>query len=393
MYFNKYNENITTSNAQDAYDEFLSNYPKWKDVVGYMIGGKDGEREYGNILVIFSAAIYEINAITESIIDTLLKETQEFENKVKYMFELKSALYCNLGLCWHKLGQLYENLAIEAFKKYIFYLLTVSNNTSYSPTCYAFKPCSKYLFQSLINEQLNLSSPTTFNDIFDCPILELLNNDDEVSRLIRRSYRYCVKVACFVSNIKQPYQLQGEIIYNEKKHKKDRKEYLNELMWAHYSDSHKGVCIKYKFPNSITHLGDNNNFKLSYFKDVKYSNDLKKYSVQGEMTMDDAFFKKNIKWEYENELRFLYFNINGFNDYDTTPITNCIEAVYFGVKCSDHDKQTIKNILKGRKCVSYKSQWIDNNIKEIKEEKDIEFYQMRIDDRKFGTIKAIKVIK
>ena len=392
-YINNYNEKITTSNAQQAVDDFLSNYSTWKNVVGYMVGDKDGEREYGNVLVIFSVAIYEVNPITEGIIDTLIKEVQEYENKVKYMFEIKLAIYGNLGFCWHKLGLLYDNKAIEAFKIYIYYQLTLSSHTSYSPTCYAFRPCSKYLFQSLIDEQLNLSSPTTFNDIFDCPILELLNNDDEISRLIRDSYRHCAKVACFVSNIKLPYEEHGNIITEKKKHRKDKKEFLNELMWAHYVDSHKGICIKYKFPNNLTHLGDDNKFKLSYFKDVNYSNDLKKYSLLNTITMEDVFFKKGKKWEYENELRFLYFDINGNSDYDTTPIPNSIEAIYFGVKCSDKDKQTIKNILKDKKCVSYKSQWIDNAIKEIKEEKNIEFYQMKINDKVFGAIKAVNDTK
>ena len=56
--------------------------------------------------------------------------------------------------------------------------MTLSNHTIYSGlTCYSFRNCSKFLFQSLVNDSLNLSSPTTFNDIFDCPIIELMNND------------------------------------------------------------------------------------------------------------------------------------------------------------------------------------------------------------------------
>ena len=394
-YFNNYNNNITDSNVQQAVNDFLNNYSSWKNVVGYLVGDKDGEREYGNVLVIFSVAIYELNPITEALIDTLTEEIQEYENKVKYMFDIKLNLYSNLGNCWHKLGQLYDNLAIEAFKIYIYYLLTCSNHTSYSSlTCYSFRSCSKFLFQSFINDTLNLSSPTTFNDIFDCPIIELMDKN-EVAKLIREAYLSGVKVACFVKNEKLPYSNDtfDTPITNDKKNKRDKKEYLNELMWAHYADSHKGICIKYRFPGDITTTGNDGKNYVAYFKDVEYTSDLKKYSKQDSINTKDAFFAKGKSWKYENELRLLYYNPTNSDSHISLPISNCIEAVYFGVKCSDKDKQTIKNILKGRKCISYKYQRIDNKTEKIKEEKDIEFFQMEIDYKIFGAIKAIKDTK
>lgn len=392
-YINKYNEKISTTNAQQAVDDFFNNHSTWKSIVGYMVDGKNGEREYGNVLVIFSVAISELSSITEGIIDTLVSEVKEYENKVKYMFEIKSALYSNLGFCWHKLGVLYESMAIEAFKKHIFYQLTLSNHTSYSRlTCYSFRNCSKFLFQSLVNETLNLSSPTTFNDIFDCPVMELMNNDDDISKLIREAYLSGVKVACFVKNEKLPYtnDTSDAPISNDKKNESDKKEYLNELMWAHYADSHKGICIKYKFPSDITTKGSEDDNYVAYFKDVQYTTDLKKYSKQDAINMKDAFFAKGKSWVYENELRLLYYNPTNKDSHISLPISNCIETVYFGVKCSENDKETIKNLLKGKKCISYKSQLVGNKMKEIKEEKDIEFYQMRIDNNEFGAIKAVK---
>lgn len=148
-------------------------------------------------------------------------------------------------MCWHKLN--YDNRAIEAFKKYIYYLIIVSSHTAYSPTSFAFRKCTNFLYQSLVNEQLNLSSPTTFNAPFDCPIRELLNNGDDISKLQLQAYEDCLKIACFMSNVKLPYPKDQNIffsepVYNEKKHKKDKKEFLNTLMWAHYADSHKGIC-------------------------------------------------------------------------------------------------------------------------------------------------------
>lgn len=392
-YFNKFNHKINSTNAQKAVDEFLNNYSKWKNIVGYLIDGHDGEREYGNILVVFSVSVSEINPLTEGIIDILIKEIQDFESKVKNMSEIKLALYSNLGYCWHKLGHLYDNMAIEAFKKYIFYQLDISNHTSYQGlTCYSFRNCSKFLYQSLANDTLNLSSPSTFNDVFDCPVIELMNNDDDISKLIREAYLSGVKVACFVKNEKLPYTNNtfDAPITNDKKNKRDKKEYLNELMWAHYADSHNGICIKYKFPSEITTSGNDKKEYVSYFKDVEYTSDLKKFSKQNSINTKDAFFAKGKSWKYENELRLLYYNPTNRDSHISLPIANCIEAIYFGVKCSEKDKQTIKNILIGKKCITYKRQRINNTTKEIKEEKEIEFYQMKMDNRIFGAIKAVK---
>lgn len=394
-YLNKYNGIITTSNAQQAADDFLANYSSWKNIIGYMIGGEDGEREYGNVLVVFSAAISEISTITKVNIDILIKEIQEYESKVKYMFEIKSVLYSNLGLCWHKLGLTYDNMAVVAFKKFIFYQLALSNHTSYgSLTCYSFRKYSPYLLQSFENGTLNLSSPTKFNDIFDCPIFELMNNNDDVSKLIREAYISGIKVTCFVKNEKLPYVINpdGNPIRDDKKNKSDKEEYLNELMWAHYADSYKGICIKYKFPSNITTTGSEGKDYVAYFKDIEYTSDLKKFSNNDSINLKDAFFAKGESWKYENELRLLYFNPTNNDDYISLPISNCIEAVYFGVKCPDKVKQEIIDILKGGKCISYSSQWVDNAVKDIKEEKDIEFYQMIIDDKIFGAIKAVKII-
>ena len=45
------------------------------------------------------------------------------------------------------------------------------------------------------------------------------------------------------------------------------------------------------------------------------------------------------------------------------------------------------------KCISYKHQWTGEKTEEIKEEKDIEFFQMKIDEKIFGTVKADKIIE
>lgn len=389
QYVQKYLKKVTAENAKQVIDEFDE---KWKEFMDYNID-ETPERlsKYGLSLIILSAGYYELSNTDKKNVDRLSKLVSEFElnNSVKYQFGIKQSLFLNLGLCWHKLD--YDNRAIEAFKKYIYYLIIVSSHTAYSPTAFAFRKCTNFLYQSLVNEQLNLSSPTTFNDPFDCPIRELLNNGDDISKLQLQAYKDCLKIACFMSNVKLPYSKDynnffSEPVYNEKKHKKDKKEFLNTLMWAHYADSHKGICIKYRFPNSMSKLGGDGNGIVAYFKDVKYSSEeMGKYSKKDSINLEDAFFLKGKDWKYENELRFLHYDLNNQDTYGTINIPNCIEAIYFGLKCSYKDKETIQNIMNSKHFVQTDLNGIVTATRPIK------FYQMELDEKHFGQLKAVRL--
>lgn len=389
QYVQKYLKKVTAENAKQVIDEFDE---KWKEFMDYNID-ETPERlsKYGLSLIILSAGYYELSNTNEKDVDRLSKLISEFDlNKsVKYQFSIKQTLFYNLGLCWNKLH--YDNRVVKAFKKYTYYLIAVSSHTVYSPTAYAFRKCTNFLYQTLVNEQLNLSSPTTFNDPFDCPIKELLNNENEISYLMKQAYKDCLKIACFMSNVKLPYPKDhnnffSEPVYNEKKHKKDKKEFLNTLMWAHYADSHKGICIKYRFPNSMSKLGGDGNGIVAYFKDVRYSSkEMSRYSGKDSINLEDAFFLKGKDWEYENELRFLHYDLNSQDTYGTINIPNCIEAIYFGLKCSDKDKETILNIMSPKQFVQRD---IEGN---VSTKKPIEFYQMVLDKKHFGQLKAIKL--
>lgn len=384
-YIGKYNGNISINNAIEAISNFNDN---WKEITEYSYDRTNSiESLYGQSIAILEIATYEKTEITEHDIKRIEKLINEYDKNenVKYCFITKQTLFLNLGLCWHRLGPLYDNRAIEALKKYVFYLVAISSQTKFRVTTFSFKRCNNYLYQSLINEQLVVSSPTTFNDPFDCPIYELLKKGDEISDLIRQVYKDCLKIACFTSKEKLPkFDDNSEIVIDTKRNDLP---YLDELMWAHYADSHKGICIKYNFPNSLSLLFDEDTpTKISYFKDVKYSSDtLNNYSNKDNITLEDAFFLKSKRWEYENELRYLYFDLNSKNLHETIDIPNCIESIYFGLKCSELDKKTIINIMKNKKSI----------IKDIhgnnEKEEPIKFYQMEFDENIFGKIKAVEI--
>lgn len=392
QYIARYEHAESKELIEEGVTAFLQNHVEWKEVIAFINGSERGEEIYGNAFIVFSVLLYKSESLNDSIADYVSKEIRDYESRVDYQLGVMYSLYFNMGLIWHKLGDEFDVKAVEEFKKAIYYSLALSNNTSYSLDCYAFRPCSKYLYHSLVKEQLNVSSPTQFNDPFDCPILDLLDNHgDDVSKLIHKAYRYTTKVACFVKNDQLP---TGQDFTPKPKQEGIEPEYLNELMWAHYADAHKGVCIKYHFPNAITRHPKCGQTVLAYFRDVRYSNDVYNTGKEGTITMHDAFFLKSKAWEYENEVRYLYFDHNGNSDYAQVNIPDCVSAVYFGLKCPEEERQFIMKLLEGKKWVHRYVKLvdgIDKRPKEFVEEKPIEFYQIRKDGTLFGKLIAEKI--
>lgn len=376
-YVKTYLEKVSVDNAQQVISEFNE---KWKTIVGYKATTLDSQSKYGLALVSLSIAYYELPESSEKDISHLSRLVDEYDDDTNtkrtiYGLEINQSLHYNIGSCWHKLGVLYDAKALESFKKSIYYSFSLSYCMSRPITAYRFKKCSEHLYQSLINEQLNISSPTTFNDPFDSPLLELLeSNSSDINRLLYQAYKECLKVACFTDNIKQPYQLNSNLpeIRNEKKRANCKEEFLNSLMWAHYADSHKGICIKYRFDNFVTKVGCTDKNVVAYFYDIEYyDGDVEKIKKDDRtISFKKAFFYKGKQWEYENELRFLYYDVNGKGDYATIDVPDSIEAIYFGLKCSEKDEKAIRKIMK---------------------DKNVQFYKMQMDEKHFGQLKAVKI--
>lgn len=390
LFKDKYFQKTDNNNSEIVISEFESKHDEWFSIVPYM----QKCDLYGDCLVIYSIAT-DLQLSFDRL-NRLSLFIYEFEDYKYSPHNYLQVLYHNIGISWHNLNKLYDNNAVKAFRKSIFYLLGLSSSTSYSPVCYSFRRCSTYLYQALIKEQINLSSPSTFNDPFDSPIIALLDNQDEISKLIREAYLSCVKIACFISNVMLPFEKDpknstSEIIRDKQKSKGNIPEFLNELMWAHYADYHKGICIKYHFPNSFTQVYTKPNIPVRYFRDVEYKDDLSILNAQDSISIMDAFFAKSKAWEYENELRLLQCDLNGKGDYDTIDIPNCIEAIYFGVRCSQRDIDTIMEIMKNRVFITKTSMIINNKVETIENKESIQFYKMEFDSTKFGSLNAIPI--
>lgn len=122
--------------------------------------------------------------------------------------------------------------------------------------------------------------------------------------------------------------------------------YSDELLWAHYADSHKGFCIEY----DLEKLLSRQNPKHRHF-DVQYSNNIPNldFSQLLDQTNPDILIKKMLgyksqRWEYEQELRIITES-QGINIYDY----RAVKAIYFGLKTSKSAISKTMKTLQGRK--------------------------------------------
>jgi len=255
----------------------------------------------------------------------------------------------------------------------------------------------------IINNQISLSNPQSFNDPFD----SLSYTIDPQIRSHKKVFDYMIRdlfansndkvVKELLDNILEQNILSQNISYNEKyailKKERDRieKKYTeieiisvynstsllyrfygfsnklitdfvsdsavacfsenrnNFLMWAHYGKGHSGFCIEYSTEDIINRIHKN---RLFFFVPVIYDHEIysdSSYPISGK-TMAylwnlPQFMFKHPMWEYENEWRTVVFNKKNkiIDSYDIKSITLGYNfSVYnkYVSNKSDHDEKS-----------------------------------------------------
>jgi hypothetical protein len=200
--------------------------------------------------------------------------------------------------------------------------------------------------------KVKCSSPILFNDPFDsqieiqhdvvsaedlikrttgecCKILQPLLKNNDVNRAHELVYK---KISADTSFVKDR-QIAFERFYADVNEKisdfiKDDRIFCvsekmdNLLMWAHYSDEHKGAVIQFKcIPEKGT--------ALCAAKPVIYSHRVPLLTVEDffkgeqaikEYIINGVLLTKSKDWEYEKEWRVILMNQHQYGDYDLRDI-------------------------------------------------------------------------
>ena len=152
--------------------------------------------------------------------------------------------------------------------------------------------------------------------------------DYEYETALRSQLRYCIEL-----ELLRGYE-KGIVSFAERDD--------CPLMWSHYGDQHRGICVGYSVPEKFT--GD--------LQEVAYGGGrLVKASDVGAMLDGDdearsrvdadVLLRKADSWSYEEEWRLI-----GRRGTEGSPLE--LEEVIFGMKCEESVKFTVMKALKNR---------------------------------------------
>ena len=210
-----------------------------------------------------------------------------------------------------------------------------------------FKFCSLTVGEVIVSSQLlKFSHPSSFNDPFDCDINLLRFDFSDCSEEIKNEFEVLRTGA--INKFGEDVQpLFDEIPINRfeefyKKSQLDKiarssvccfsKEYENTVLWAHYADNHKGICL-------IFDLLENRPFK-DYDPErfaqgpIDYDNYLPVNYLKSKFDgISRLFFAKSPDWRYEKEYRFQILEESGYLKFNKT----FLKGIIFGLRVTDYE--------------------------------------------------------
>lgn len=207
---------------------------------------------------------------------------------------------------------------------------------------YKYRPISKFTERIFKDSNIWFAKPNTFNDPFDCQIITKTDNTkEELKEFLIRNNAYDInkKIDDGLLPIEEWNNGINKVIGS----------FINNcgvacfagnndsiLMWSHYTDSHKGICIKFDI------LEDLNLFMLPL--KVNYSDEYPIYNHirDNRKSLIDKLFQTKAKcWEYENEIRVMKPNQFGNIKFNKS----AIKEICFGVNASERDIKYYKHLL------------------------------------------------
>lgn len=195
-------------------------------------------------------------------------------------------------------------------------------------------------YKIFVNKKLYFSTPKDFNDPFDCKIDALISNTDVfVQSLAKYGSNEGVMPA-----IENGYNINNTIgkVVNRKGICCFSKEKDNILMWSHYADSHRGICLEF----DITEDYDFFVFPII----IKYERGYPKIDVsetRGNVGKE-LLTTKYEGWQYEQEVRIYK---EAYREYEFKPTS--LKAIYFGCKVEDSERKNLYEFIRGIECFGH----------------------------------------
>lgn len=221
---------------------------------------------------------------------------------------------------------------------------------------YKYRPFNVNTLKMLGESYVFFADPNQFNDPLDCkPTINIDVESPEVERLFRLAavkngkdeahidriiddsrFYFDEGIEHYISDPDSaarnlvPYILnEVNLIIQENGVLSLARSYNCPLMWSHYAEQHKGVCLEYDVSKPI--LGPLEKVRYDGVRGINCS-DLINYLSKNchkswEAIRETYFFSKAPAWQYEDEWRY----IRDKQGEVSLPFT--LSAIYFGMRC------------------------------------------------------------
>lgn len=215
--------------------------------------------------------------------------------------------------------------------------------------------------------KIKFDNPETFNDPFDCheglinfnkteneDVKEYLEIQNQV--LDRKNRRFVTRQTNKKKNMIKFFKEKKDLY----KVSCFSKNYNNPLMWAHYANKHKGICIGYSFPILPE---DFRVYNVTYRKNILPID----INIDENRVMYYWLTNKAMSWEYEEEIRAI--TKSSYPDNIIAVDKSWCKELIFGCNVKNKDlNNAIKKIKKsGYKKITIKQMVLNHNDFSLKE--------------------------
>lgn len=197
---------------------------------------------------------------------------------------------------------------------------------------YKYRNLTKYSYNEIKEQKIYFSDPEKLNDPIDSQYIKYILQKKTGcpgicnDQFIKNILNILRKVSCFTTS------------------------YLNNLMWAHYANSHSGICIEYDYAKYTK-----SEKAIVELFPIVYTNNFQKFDLyDGEIDyriIEIITFLKAKSWEYEDEWR-MRIPKNFYNHLiDEKYIKIPISSIYFG--CNFDIASNVCQKLMRKNIISY----------------------------------------
>jgi hypothetical protein len=196
-----------------------------------------------------------------------------------------------------------------------------------------------YIRQNVLESVIFFASPESFNDPFDFNPVRTLpdvrcesrrhrpssGDGDAIACQVRNLMRQDLGVCCFTTNPRTP------------------------AMWAHYADSHSGICLAYDFPDGadvVTFPPGVRQVAPLLLHKVVYNTErpVAQFFSDSGIAADNLYrsvLTKSPDWDYEDELRLIAPGYTGKAFYD--PV--CLTGIILGYKMPPAEREGVQKFI------------------------------------------------